>query len=257
MANANQDTFVDQQPVMAALMQSSVTGIQPTGERSGKRIRRVLEDPASGQRTGDLCYASRGFSLHAARRVRADQRKKLEELCRYVLHPPLANNRLSIVSEQEVVLRLKSKWSDGTSMLVFTPKEIIARLAALVPPKGFNDIRYFGVLAPRHRWREQVVPEPPPLDSCDHDQKEERSDESSSKRSPKPQRRSRIPWPELRRRTFRSQVDQCDCGSRLKFVAFVTDPFQAARYLKHVGLPAVAPEISPARLPDQFDFEFA
>lgn len=32
----------------------------------------------------DLCYASRGFSLHAATRVEADDRAHLERLCKYV-----------------------------------------------------------------------------------------------------------------------------------------------------------------------------
>ena len=48
----------------------------------------MLSDPATGQRTGDLCYAARGFSLHAARRVSAYQRGKLEELLRHVGRSP-------------------------------------------------------------------------------------------------------------------------------------------------------------------------
>jgi len=55
----------------------------------------VLSDPASGQRTGNLCFCSRGFSLHAGRQVKAHHRVKLEELARYILRPPIANNRLS------------------------------------------------------------------------------------------------------------------------------------------------------------------
>jgi hypothetical protein len=77
--------------VLAVVLQASVQGTSAVGERAGKRIRRVLQDPAPGQRTGDLCYASRGFSLHAARRVRPDQGNKREELLRYVLRPPLAS----------------------------------------------------------------------------------------------------------------------------------------------------------------------
>jgi putative transposase len=35
-----------------------------------------------------------GFSLHAAVRWRADQRKELEQLCRYITRPAIANERL-------------------------------------------------------------------------------------------------------------------------------------------------------------------
>jgi hypothetical protein len=40
-------------------------------------------------------------------------------------------------------------------------------------------------------------------------------------------------------------------GGRLKPVALVTDPAEAHRYLTHVGLPAEAPRIGPARAPPQ------
>ena len=66
----------------------------------------------------------------------------------------------------------------------------------------------------------------------------------------------RIPWAELLRRVFRSEVDRCSCGGRLKLVSFVTDPAQAARYLSHVGLPSEAPEIKPARSPPQAELWF-
>jgi len=78
------------------------------------------------------------FSLHAARRVRPEQTAKLEELCRYVLRPPLANHRLRWLGDDELLLALKRKWDDGTTHIVLSPSELLARLAALVPPKGFN-----------------------------------------------------------------------------------------------------------------------
>ena len=55
---------------------------------------------------------------------------------------------------------------------------------------------------------------------------------------------------------FRSEVDRCACGGRLKLVAFVTDPAEARRYLTHVRLPAEAPRIAPARDPPQAKLAF-
>jgi hypothetical protein len=44
---------------------------------------------------------------------------------------------------------------------VFEPEELVARLAALVPPPRFHLVRYAGVLAPGARLRARVVPVPP------------------------------------------------------------------------------------------------
>ncbi len=57
--------------------------------------------------------------------------------------------------------RSSSPWSDGTSGFGFEPLEFLEKLAALVPPKGRNLIRFHGVLAPGARLRAQVVPGAP------------------------------------------------------------------------------------------------
>jgi len=44
--------------------------------------------------TAELRASAHGFSLHAAVRWRADQRKELEQLCRYIARPAIANEGL-------------------------------------------------------------------------------------------------------------------------------------------------------------------
>ena len=73
-----------------------------------------------------------GCSLHAAVRCAADVRLALEQLCRYVTRPALANERVQISAAGKVVLRLKTAWRDGTMHLVMSPLELIQRLAAPV-----------------------------------------------------------------------------------------------------------------------------
>ena len=63
------DPLADEEPVLAALTAASVRGLIATGARAGQRLRRALRDPATGVRTAPLCFASRGFSLHAATRI--------------------------------------------------------------------------------------------------------------------------------------------------------------------------------------------
>ena len=46
---------------------------------------------------------------HAAVRWRADQRKELEHLCRYITRPAIANERLTRNRAGQVVLQLKSR----------------------------------------------------------------------------------------------------------------------------------------------------
>ena len=56
-----------------------------------------------------------GFSLHAAVRCGADDRQALEQLCRYITRPALANERVQCNAEGQGVLKLKTAWHDGTT----------------------------------------------------------------------------------------------------------------------------------------------
>ena len=84
------DALAEESPLLSALSSASVQGQLATGPRAGRRVRRLLSDPSAGQRSGRLCFSARGFSLHAATRIEAEDRLGLERLCRYVLRPPLA-----------------------------------------------------------------------------------------------------------------------------------------------------------------------
>jgi hypothetical protein len=106
------DPLAEESPILAGVTAASVQGMIATGERAGMRVRRVLSDPAEGVRTGPLCYASRGFSLHAATTVAAGDRDALERLCKYVARPPLAAGRLTQTSDD-----LLSSKAPGTPLI--------------------------------------------------------------------------------------------------------------------------------------------
>lgn len=82
----------------------------------------------------------------AAVRWRADQREKLEQLCRYITRPAIANERFKRNRAGQVVLLLKSPYRDGTTYIVIEPLEFMERLAALVPRPRLHLIRFHGVL---------------------------------------------------------------------------------------------------------------
>jgi len=52
--------------------------------------------PRDAERDQHLCADQQGFSLHAAVRCDADERQRLEQLCRYITRPALANERVQI-----------------------------------------------------------------------------------------------------------------------------------------------------------------
>jgi len=81
-------------------------------------------------------------------------------LCKYILRPPLANDRIAIIDDAHVRLDFKKPWSDGTSAVELVPLALIARLAAFVPPPLRHLTGYFGVLSSHSRRRSQCVPAP-------------------------------------------------------------------------------------------------
>jgi hypothetical protein len=236
------DKLADDEPLLAGMTSASILGLVSTGDRAGRRVRRVLSDPSEAVRTGDLCFASRGFSLHAANRIAGGDKTGLERLCKYVSRPPLAHGSLQQLSEDEFAFKLKTPWSDGTTHIILSPNELIEKLCALVPPPRVNLVRYHGILAPNSKHRAAVVPKKP-------DEDELRKTRGASK--------NRILWAALLKRTFRIDVETCAyCGGRMRIVAAVTDTASIKRYLDGVGLPSKIPEIKPARPPPQLDLGY-
>jgi len=80
-----------------------------------------------------LCADLDGFSLHAAMRCEAHDRKRLEQLCRYITRPALSDERVQCNAAGQVELKLKTPWRDGTTHLVMSPLESVQRLAGLLP----------------------------------------------------------------------------------------------------------------------------
>jgi len=93
---------------------------------------------------GKVC----GFSLHAGVAARADERKKLERLYRYISRPVVSERRLSLTSVGNIRYQLKTPYRDGTTHVIFEPLDFMARLAALAPKPRANLTRFHGVFAP-------------------------------------------------------------------------------------------------------------
>ena len=101
------------------------------------------------------------FNLHASVRIDAHDDLGRERLCRYLNRPAFSLARLRVRRDGNVSYRVKKATRGRITQRVMTPIEALARLAALVPPPRYPLLRFHGVVAPRHRWRDRVVPRPP------------------------------------------------------------------------------------------------
>ena len=263
-APADSDSDADPSP-LDACQAAAVHGRIALGPESGRNVPRLGRDPRARPefRKGRLCAMVRGFSLHAATAVPAGSPDRLESLCRYVLRPPIAEERMRWTRDGKVLYRLKRPFHDGSTHVVFEPLVLIERLAALVPRPRKHLTTYHGVFAPNASWRDRIVPPPPEDDepspafrTCQHRHRRKTTDGAKVPHAPRRTRR-RYPWAELMRRCFGVDVLVCpDCGSRRRLLTFLTDPRTIARILEHLGLPSTLPELAPARGPPQAELPF-
>jgi Putative transposase len=108
-----------------------------------------------------LCASLDGFTLHAATRAGALDPTGREALLRYVLRPPVAQERVDQRPEGLVRITLKKAYTDGTIAVDMDPLSLLCRLATSVPPPRFHTVKYAGVLAPASPWRSHLAPQPP------------------------------------------------------------------------------------------------
>ena len=145
------------------LIGHSITYRVAVGPRAGQKLFTLQTVPAreeeAGQQ-GDHRSAANagGFSLHAGLDIQPHQREKLERLCRYVSRPPIAVERMALSSSGLVRYQLKTAYRDGTTHIVLEPLDLMARLAALVPPPRMHLTRFHGVFAPHSKLRAAVTP---------------------------------------------------------------------------------------------------
>ena len=123
---------------MHGIIGASVAYRLAFGPNAGRKALTLQAVPASDtrQKSSELVSKQRGLSLHADVACKSNQRKKLERLCRYITRPAIAEQRLSLASNGNVVAErrpvdLKTPYGDGTSHVVLSPMEFMGRLAAL------------------------------------------------------------------------------------------------------------------------------
>jgi hypothetical protein len=237
---ADGDPAAARDPLLATLTAASLRRLVATGPRRGRPIRRLGAGRLPQKRIrGRRCAEVEGFNVHANVRVAANDRRRLETLCRYIPRPPLSDERLQERPDGTLSLRLKRPWSDGTTHLLFSPGELIEKLIPLVPRPRAHIMRYHGVLAPASGWRADVVPAAPELGPTAVDRESKPADA----------RRKWIPWADLLQRVFLTDALACPrCGGRTQIVAAVLALDSVRAILAHSRLPTGPPLPTPAGL---------
>ena len=235
------------EPLLATLANASVAGLIATGPRAGCRILRV---GSAGQKhevtlVGKRCATVEGFNLHANVAIAAKDRQGLEHLARYICRPPIGANRLTELPDGRLALRLRRSFSDGSESVIFTPGELIEKLLNLIPRPRTHAIRFHGFFAPAAKIRAKVVPTPTPVATI-------APGDAPASPAPKKPSPSRLPWAELQKRVFLTDVLDCPkCHGRMRILAVIMTPDVVRRILQHENLPADPPSAAPARPPPQ------
>lgn len=177
------------------------------------------------------------------------------------------------MTDGRLAYRLKTPWRDGTTHVVMERRELLERLAPLIPPPRAHQVRYHGILAPCASGRDRVVPagfdgaEATPCSSSASASESEvgstgaadgrgddealvgRASLDSFLRAEQSESLARrIAWAELLKRVFEVDALRCpDCGGRMRWIAAITDPSVARQILECLSLPPRAPPLAPAK----------
>ena len=217
------------------LIGHSITYRIAVGPRAGQKVftlQSVAAQPEREARHG--AAEAGGFSLHAGLDIQPGERAKLERLCRYVSRPPVATERLALTPSGQVRYQLKTPYRDGTTHIVLEPLDLMARLAALVPPQRMHLTMYHGVFAPHSKLRAAITP----------------AGRGAGAKGAKPDAEApavpkhvAMSWAQRLKRVFAIEIDTCArCQGRLRVIASIEEPAVIARILAHRDRASGGPE---------------
>jgi ribosomal protein S27E len=229
------------------LLGNSITYRIAVGPQQGRKVftLQTLPDCESDNPFVNTVGEVAGFSLHAGVAARANERAKLERLCRYVTRPPVSTKRLSLTRNGRVRYELKTPWRNGTTHVIFEPLDFmyrmygmpwaqgcagaaIARLAALVPKPRVNLTRFHGVFAPNSKHRVLVTPSR--RGKCKKTQAPEETDQTPA------EKRASMNWAKRLKRVFNIDLEICsECGGDVRIIASIEDPAVIQKILVHLN----------------------
>jgi hypothetical protein len=197
-----------------------------------RRVLRMLvrrgkldEDAAAGM----LSWTHSGFSIHNAIRVEPEDPAGLERLGRYLVHPPIVQERLDYhgPSAPSTYRGRRPHPLRGEDSLACDPLEMLARLCQHVPPRGFHLTRLYGAYANRTRAARRRLAAGPTAHA---------PGPGSDRTAWTPaQRERRRQWARLIAKVFEVDPLRCTCGQTMRVVSFILDPAVIRKILRHLA----------------------
>jgi hypothetical protein len=159
----------------------------------------------------------------------------LERLIRFTARGAVSLERLTQDTNGDLVYTFTHPWSDGTTGIKLSPRELLEKLAALVPLPRMHLVRYGGYLAPHSHLRGAIIPTP---------RQQGMEDEEPDTGSP------RWSWARLLKRVFAVDMTRCPYCQRgaLRIIAAITQGEVIQKILRHLKLASDPPMIAPARV---------
>jgi len=251
LADPNPTEVQLEHPALAACYEKAALGVAISGERAGQPPLRLVsgpvQQPAERPEDDGPIAEARGINLYGRQRIDGRDRRQLERVCRYILRPAIAQDRLSERADGTLLLELKKAWKDGTRALVLEPHDLLLRLVASVPPPRFHMIRYFGVLSSHSTARDEVIPEPA-HDSAMHRAPPAVGDqlELLGETDDAPPQAARKRWSWLLRHIFQADLDTCPkCGGYMRWAQVAKTESAAARLMAKQGMGPRPPPDAP------------
>ena len=211
------ESFEDE--VMNHLQGSSITYRVAVGSQQGRKVLTLKTLPSRDELDEYACQAlakAGGFSLHAGVSAKANQRGKVERLCRYIARPAVSTHRLERLSDGTICYELKTPYKNGTTHVVFKPLDFISRLAALVPKPRIHLTCFYGVFAPNSKFRTEVTSESKIKNN--HSAAVDVQEDCE-------ERRSKMSWAMRLKRVFNIDVTVCRyCQGQVRIIACIEEP---------------------------------
>src|SRR5210317_203414 len=209
---------VDEDPEspLNQLLGSSITYRIAVGPQQGRKVftLQTLPDESDSLSSSPVAETA-GFSLHAGVATKANERAKLERLCRYITRPAVSTKRLSLTRNGQLRYELKTPWRNGTTHVIFEPLDFISRLVSLIPKPRVNLTRFHGIFAPNSKYRVLVTPA-----KRGKGKKVKTPDEEQDQTAA--EKRASMTWAKRLKRVFNIDIETCsECGGEVRIIASI------------------------------------
>jgi len=194
-----------------------------------KRRERLTPEQVEGM----LAWAHSGFSVHNADCADPTSPEEMMRLARYLLHPPIALERLEYRGKNKP-LRYCGRRPDhrtGATWREFDPLELLADLCLHIPPPRAHLTRLYGAYSTRHRVEQARLRESSSHTVAVRNKKD--ADQTTLPHSPALRER-KANWARLISKVFEVDPHRCPCGGTRRFISVIIDPAAVRKILKHV-----------------------